>query len=135
MMLATTKEIKSKEDVIRMARTYFSRWKIEEYFSCKKQAFQFENFRVRKLVSINELNFYITLCMAFLTMISMKSETNALKISIIKRAAPIKAKGIFCYYRLAKGISGILSYTKEGIRLWFRTKHPAYHQLCLKLTA
>ena len=27
----------------------------------------------------------------------------------------------FCYYRLAKGISGILSYAKEGIRLWFRT--------------
>ena len=39
----------------------------------------------------------------------------------------------FCYYRLAKGISGILSYAKEGIRLWFRTKRPAYRQLCLKL--
>ena len=32
MMLATNKEIKSKEDVIKVARTYFSRWKIEEYF-------------------------------------------------------------------------------------------------------
>lgn len=32
MMLATNKEIKSKDDVIRVARTYFSRWKIEEYF-------------------------------------------------------------------------------------------------------
>lgn len=41
----------------------------------------------------------------------------------------------FCYYRLAKGISGILSYAKEGIRLWFRTKRPAYRQLRLKLTA
>ncbi len=29
----------------------------------------------------------------------------------------IKAKVHFCYYRLAKGISGILSYAKEGIRL------------------
>ena len=37
MMLATNKEIKSKEDVIKVARTYFSRWKIEEYFRCKKQ--------------------------------------------------------------------------------------------------
>ena len=41
MMLATNKEIKSKEDVIGVARTYFSRWKIEEYFRCKKQMFQF----------------------------------------------------------------------------------------------
>ena len=135
MMLATNKEIKSKDDVIRVARIYFSRWKIEEYFRCKKQMFQFENFRVRKLKAINALNFYITLCMAFLAMISMQSETNALKVSIIKTANPVKEKVFFCYYRLAKGISGILSYAKEGVRLWFRTKRPAYRQLCLKLTA
>ena len=49
MMLATNKEIRSKEDVIKVAKTYFSRWRIEEYFRCKKQVFQFENFRVRKL--------------------------------------------------------------------------------------
>ena len=133
MMLATNKEIKSKEDVIGVARTYFSRWKIEEYFRCKKQMFQFENFRVRKLKAINALNFYITLCMAFLGLISMESETNALKVTIIKTADPVKQKVYFCYYRLAKGISGILSYAKEGIRLWFRTKRPAYRQLCLKL--
>ncbi len=135
MMLATNKKIKSKEDVIRIAGLYFSRWRIEEYFRCKKQVFQFENFRVRKLKAINALNFYITICMAFLANMSMKSETNALKVSIIKTAAPIKEKVSFCYYRLAKGISGILSYAKEGIRLWFRTRRPAYRQLCLKLTA
>ena len=135
MMLATNKDIKSKEDVIAVAKHYFSRWKIEEYFRCKKQMFQFENFRVRKLSAINALNFYITLCMAFLAHISMKSETNALKVAIIQTADPIKEKVYFCYYRLAKGISSILSYAKEGIRLWFRTKRPAYRQLCLKLTA
>ena len=135
MMLATNKEIKSKEDVIAVAKHYFSRWKIEEYFRCKKQMFQFENFRVRKLSAINALNFYITLCMAFLAHISMKPETNALKVSIIQKADPIKEKICFCYYRLAKGICGILSYAKEGVRLWFRTKRPAYRQLCLKLTA
>lgn len=135
MMLATNKEIRSKEDVINVAKTYFSRWRIEEYFRCKKQIFQFENFRVRKLAAINALNFYITLCMAFLAHVSMKSETNALKVSIIQKADPIKEKVHFCYYRLAKGISGILSYAKEGVRLWFRTKRPAYRQLCLKLTA
>ena len=135
MMLATNKPIRSKEDVIAVAKQYFSRWRIEEYFRCKKQMFQFENFRVRKLKAINALNFYITLCMAFLAQITMKSETNALKVSIIETADPVKEKVHFCYYRLAKGISGILSYAKEGVRLWFRTKRPAYRQLCLKLTA
>ena len=135
MMLATNKELKSKDDVIRIARLYFSRWRIEEYFRSKKQIFQFENFRVRNLKAINALNFYITLCMAFLALISMKSEANALKVSIIQKAAPVKEKVQFCYYRLAKGISGILSYAKEGVRLWFRTKRPAYRQLCFKLIA
>lgn len=133
MMLATNKEIRSKEDVINVAKTYFSRWRIEEYFRCKKQVFQFENFRVRKLAAINALNFYITLCMAFLAHVSMKSETNALKAAIIQKTDPIKEKVHFCYYRLAKGISGILSYAKEGIRLWFRTKRPMYRQLRLKI--
>ena len=133
MMLATNKDIRSKEDVIKVARLYFSRWKIEEYFRCKKQVFRFESFRVRKLTAINALNFYITVCMAFLAHISMKPEANALKVSILQKADPVKERVRFCYYRLAKGISGILSYAKEGIRLWFRTKRPAYRQLCLKL--
>lgn len=133
MMLATNKKIKSKDDVIRVAGIYFSRWKIEEYFRCKKQMFQFEKFRVRKLKAINALNFYITVCMAFLSLISMESETSALKVSVIKTADPVKEKVFFCYYRLAKGISGILSYAKTGVRPWFRTKRPAYRQLCLKL--
>ena len=135
MMLATNKEIKSKEDVIKVAKLYFSRWKIEEYFRCKKQMFQFENFRVRKLTAINALNFYLTLCITFLGHVSMKPESNALKVAIIQTADPVKEKTAFCYYRLAKGISVILSYAKEGVRLWFRTKRPAYRQLCLKLTA
>lgn len=135
MMLATNKEIRSKKDVIKIARLYFSRWRIEEYFRCKKQMFQFENFRVRKLIAINALNFYLTLCMAFLALLSMKSETNALKVSIIQTADPIKEKVRFYYYRLAKGICGILSYAKEGVRLWFQTKRPVYRQLCLRLSS
>ena len=71
--------------------------------------------------------------MAFLNHISMKSETNGLKAAIIKTADPIREKVTFSYYRLAKGIFGILSYAKEGIRLWFRRKRPAYRQICLKL--
>lgn len=53
MMLAINKEIKSNEDVIKIAKLYFSRWRIEEYFRCKKQMFQFESFSVRKLKAIN----------------------------------------------------------------------------------
>lgn len=51
MMLVTNKTIHSKDDVIKVARLYFSRWRIEEYFRSKKQILDFENFRVRSLVS------------------------------------------------------------------------------------
>ena len=133
MMLATNQALHSKEDVVRVARLYFSRWRIEEYFRCKKQVFQFENFRVRNLKSINALNFHITICMAFLAFISMKSETTALKVSILHTANPIKIKVQFYYYRLAKGIAGILSFAKEGIRLWFKTKRPLTGNFVLSL--
>ena len=62
MMLATNKEIRSKDE-IRIARAYFSRWRIEEYF--RWQTYQFENF-CKETGSSNALNFYITLAMAFL---------------------------------------------------------------------
>lgn len=72
-MLATNKEIRLKDDVIGIARLYFSRWKIKKYFRYKKQVFQFENFWVQKLKAIHALNFYLTLCMAFPNHIFIKS--------------------------------------------------------------
>lgn len=90
MMLATNKEL--KDDVIKAAKLYFSRWRIEERFRCKKQMLRLESFRVRKLTAINALYFYLTVCMAFLEYISMKPETNALKVSIIQAADPVKEK-------------------------------------------
>lgn len=133
MMLVTNKEIKSKDDVINVAKLYFSRWRIEEYFRHKKQHFNFEDFRVRNLKSINALNFYITLAMTYLARITMKSETNAIKYAIINAADPIKTKVAFYYYRIAKGISRLLSCAKEGVRFWFKTERPQFYQMKLKL--
>jgi len=135
MMLVTNKNISSKEDVINIAKLYFSRWRIEEYFRCKKQQFNFEDFRVRKLKAINALNFYITVAMTYLARITMKDETNRIKYAVINAADPIKDKVAFHYYRISKGISRLLSYAKEGVRFWFKTKRPKYRQLCLKLIA
>ena len=130
-MLATNKKIKSKEDVVNIALTYFSGGALRNISVAKKQMFQFENFRVRELVAINALNFYITLCMAFLTHMSIESETHALKVAIIQKADPVKEKTNFCYYRLAKGISGI---QKKASGYGSGQKRPVYRQLCLKLT-
>ena len=136
MMLATNKMLKSKDDVIRVARNYFSRWRIEEYFRSKKNIFKFEDFRVRSLIAINSLNFYITLCMAFLAHLTLKSNVNHLKQTILKEANAIKEKVNFSYYRLAKGTSNILAYAREGVRLWFKPDSSAktkHFQICLPI--
>jgi len=45
MILATNKKIKSKEDVVNIALTYFSRWCIEEYSVAKNRCFSLKNFK------------------------------------------------------------------------------------------
>ena len=64
-----------------------------------------------------------------------KGIPNRIKYAVINAADPIKDKVAFHYYRISKGISRLLSYAKEGVRFWFKTKRPKYRQLCLKLIA
>ena len=135
MMLVTNKAISGKEDVIKIARLYFSRWRIEEYFRAKKQIFDFENFRVRKLKAINALNFYIGIAMAFLAHMTRKDEANALLKSVLEAARPIKDKVQFLYYRIADGISELLRHAHIGIQDWFKPKRPNQNQLRFPLPA
>jgi len=131
MLLLTNRNITGKDDAISTVHKYFSRWRIEEYFRCKKQSFNFEDFRVRKLAAINALNFYITLCMTFLSVILSKSEGNSIKYAIIKAAAPIRTKVYFQFYRISQGIQEILKHAQSGIRGWFKVQRPKHRQLML----
>lgn len=135
MMLVTNRPIRSKEDVLETARLYFSRWRIEEYFRSKKDVFDFENFRVRKLKAINALNFYIGVCMAFLGRMTMKKPTNTLHCAVLKAADPIRKNVHFHYYRIAAGIRELLRHAKTGIRDWFKTKRTDQNQLRFSLAA
>lgn len=135
MMLVTNKPISCKDDVIKVARLYFSRWRIEEYFRAKKQLFDFENFRVRKLKAINALNFYIGIAMAFLVHMTRKNAANALLESVLAAAKPIKDKVRFYCYRISEGIAELMRHAKEGIRDWFKPTRPNQMQLRFRLPA
>ena len=84
MMLASNIPIKSKEDVLRISKLYFNRWRIEEYFKFKKQEYNFENFRVRSLKSINNLNLLLTYTIGFIAIMSEKLGKNMFANEIIK---------------------------------------------------
>jgi hypothetical protein len=129
MMLATNIPIHSKDDVVRVAKLYFSRWRIEEYFRCKKTVFEFENFRVRSLKAINALNFYMTICMAYLAFLSLKPQTNQIVCNVIEAADPIKKNVCFFGYRYASGIARILGFAHEGCRGWLKPTRVKYCQL------
>jgi hypothetical protein len=133
MMLVTNKAVKGKEDVEKIVRSYFSRWRIEEYFRFKKQHYGFEGFRVRSLKAINALNRYVSFAIALLGMLSQKGETSQVKQSILDKAMALKNEVSFYLYRYGYGVIRILAQAHEGIRGWFRKKWEECRQLEMRL--
>lgn len=118
MMLASNIPIKSKEDVIKVTRCYLDRWRIEEYFKFKKQEYKFENFRVRTLKAINNLNMMLTYTIGLIAILSEKINKREFVNKIIKESKSLKSKVYLWFYQLARGIYNILKMAKTGIRQW-----------------
>lgn len=134
MKLLTNIEIKDKDDVIKIARLYLSRWRIEEHFRGKKQEYNFENMRVRTLESMNNLNMMLTIHLGHIAMLAEKIDKNLLTIKIIYASKSLKDKAIVWLSQIARGIKNILAYTHSGIKEWQNVKNIGREiQLCLKL--
>lgn len=133
MMLASNIPIKSKEDALKVARLYFSRWRIEEYFKFKKQEYNFENFRVRSLKSINNLNLLLTYTIGFIALMCEKLGKNMFAQEIIKESNSLKDKVYLWFYQMARGIYNILKNAKIGIKEWqnIQKSPPNYCQISL----
>jgi hypothetical protein len=134
MMLVTNRAIAGKDDAIGIVRMYLSRWRIEEYFRFKKQHFGFENFRVRNLKAINNLNTLLSYAISYIALLSGKDDFHGTKAAAIRAAAPIREKVLFFYYRIAKGLASILAHARVGIKDWYKPElHVKNRQLCFKL--
>lgn len=118
MMLASNIPIKCKEDLIKTVRCYIDRWKIEEYFKFKKQEYHFENFRVRTLKSINNLNKMLTYTIGLIALLSEKVRKKEFVNIIIKESKSLKENVYLWFYQIARGIYNILKMAKTGIRGW-----------------
>ena len=108
--------IRSKEDAIKIVRLYMSRWRIEDYFRFKKQTFGFEDFRVRSLQSINNLNQLLSYSIGFIALLTEQMDKKLLAIKVLERANGIRKKLVFYYNQMATGIHKILSHAKTGIK-------------------
>ena len=134
LILLTNRTIHSKEDVIKVVRLYFYRWRVEEYFRSKKQEYEFENIRVRTLKSMNNLNLMLMIHMGQIAMLIEEMDKKLLSIKIIERSKSLKRKVIVWISQMARGISEILKYAHTGIKEYQKIeKREKYKQLKLKL--
>lgn len=134
MKLLTNIEINDKDDVIKVARLYLSRWRIEEHFRGKKQEYDFENMRVRTLESMNNLNMMLTIHLGHIAILADNIDRKLLTIKIIYASKSLKEKSIVWLSQIARGIKRILSYAHTGIKEWMDIEvREKYKQLELKL--
>ena len=115
MYLLTDIDIKSKEDVIKITKIYMLRWRIEEYFRAKKQNYDFENFRVRSLNTINNLNLLLSVVMLHVGILSENINKKLLAIKILYESKSLKDKALVWYGQISKGIIEILKQAKIGV--------------------
>lgn len=134
MYLLTDLKVKNKEDVLKIARTYMLRWRIEEYFRAKKQNYDFENFRIRSLKGINVLNTILSCVMLHNGALAEKINKKLLVIKIIEASKSLKNDLLVWYGQISSGIKEILKYAHTGIKEWQKVEERSkYKQLELKL--
>ena len=134
LILLTNRKIHSKDDVIKVVRLYFSRWRIEEYFRAKKQEYKFENVRLRTLKGINNLNLFLTIHLGHINKMAEKINSNLLCIKIIEESKSLRGKVIIWMSQFARGIKNILARARVGIKEFKNIENrEKYKQLALKL--
>jgi len=130
MMLITN--MKSDDDrlAVTVTKVYLMRWRIEEFYGFKKQQFAFEDFRVRSLNSIRNLDLLLTIAIGYIGMLSERAEDKRLVMELIHISKRIYDVPKFKFYAIADGICSVLANGKQGISR-FLTKRRRCGQLCL----
>ena len=132
MKLLTNIDVKTKEDVIKIVRLYLSRWRIEEHFRGKKQEYDFENFRVRSLDSMNNLNLMLTIHLGHIAILADNINRKLLTIKIIYASQSLKQTSVVWLSQIARGIKEILKLAHTGIKEWQQIEvREKYRQLQL----
>lgn len=133
LMLATNRPIRSKEEVKKIVHLYLSRWRVEEYFRMKKQAYGFERFRIRNLGAINNLNRLLSYALGFMALIEQKKAREGhFSKRILQYARGIRKRVSFYGYRFADALKAVLHRAREGPRAYYRSRakaKPVYVQL------
>lgn len=115
MMLLTNKQVKNAHDARCIVRMYLDRWKIEEVHRAEKEAYEYENMRVRTLKGMNNLNFIFMLLIGFIAKLIEEMDKRLLSIKIMERSQSLREDLVVFISMFARGIKEILAYAQTGV--------------------
>jgi hypothetical protein len=115
MLLITN--LKSDDDrlAVTVTKVYLLRWKIEEFHGFKKQQFGFEDFRVRSLNSIRNLDLLLTIAIGYIGMLSERANDRPAVMELIHISKRTFHVSKFKLYAIADGLFAVFARCKQGI--------------------
>jgi hypothetical protein len=120
LMLITNLKSDDKRLAVAVTKVYLMRWRIEEFYGFKKQQFDFEDFRVRSLNSIRNLDMFLTIAIGYIGIISEKSEENSAFAEVIVISKRIFGKPKFLFYAVADGLFAVFTKSRYGVSEFLR---------------
>jgi hypothetical protein len=115
-----------------VTKVYLLRWRIEEFYRFKKQQFGFEDFRVRSMASIRNLDLLVTMAIGWIGLMSEKCEESPIIMELILISKRIYGTPKFVFYAIADGLFALIAKTAIGIAHMLRKK-PRSAQLAFDL--
>lgn len=101
MTLITNKKITCKKDVMKIVRSYLSRWKIEQNFKFKKQEYKLEEIKVLRYGRIVAMNKLLSMALIFNNIINEDIETTVVKNEVRQ----IRKRVSFWLARVSDGLA------------------------------
>jgi len=130
LMLISNLKSGDKRLAVTITKVYLMRWRIEEFYAFKKQQFGLEDFSVRSLNSIRNLDMLLSIAIAYLGFMSSKGDDKKIVMEIIHISKRIFSTPNFFFYALADGLFTIFARAKQGFSQLLH-KNPKDHQLSL----
>lgn len=124
MMLLTNIKINNAHDARVIVRMYLDRWRIEEIHRAEKNAYNYEDMRVRTLKGMNNLNFIFMLLLGLITKLIEDMDRRLLSIKIMESSKSLKEDLVVFISMFARGIKEILAHACTGV-LGFKKKNKA----------
>lgn len=130
MMLITNLKSNDNRLAVAVTKVYLMRWRIEEFHGFKKQQFEFEDFRVRSLNSIRNLDLLLTIAIGYIGLMSERANEKPITMALIHISKRIFDIPKFKFYAIADGLSTVLARCIQGIEDLL-IKKPKCRQLSL----